>query len=167
MTADTQTTSAIVIVAYGIPGPQGSKSFKGTRTSKRTGKSTPILVESSKKVAPWREAVAEAAARTLDALTYVGQFPLAGPLEVDFEFSLPRPARMPKDRVVGGVAYPIAYPDVSKLARSTEDALTGSVWKDDAQVVRYGVLEKRYAGEAGALDRPGAVIRVRRMGGAA
>lgn len=31
--------------------------------------------------------------------------------------------------------YPIAKPDVLKLARGVEDALTGVIWKDDSQIV--------------------------------
>ena len=33
-------------------------------------------------------------------------------------------------------AYPTSKPDLTKLTRAIEDALTGIVWKDDAQVVR-------------------------------
>jgi Holliday junction resolvase RusA-like endonuclease len=157
--------STITIVAYGVPGPQGSKAFKGSRPTKSGGRA-PILVESSKKVKPWREAVTEAAQRTILALPYAQRlaFPFTAPLEMALVLTLPRPARMPAERVVAGVAYPMAYPDVSKLARSTEDALTGTVWADDAQVVRYTLLEKRYVGERYALDRPGAVITIAEIG---
>jgi Holliday junction resolvase RusA-like endonuclease len=153
---------AIAITVYGTPGPQGSKSFKGVRASK-SGHATPILVESSAKVGPWRDAV-EAAA--LIAMNQPRRKPLAGPLAASMVFSLQPPARIPRDRFVDGVPYPAAYPDTSKLVRSTEDALTGVVWLDDAQVVRYALTEKLYAGFPGALRRPGAVIRVWRIGGA-
>lgn len=157
----------ITFLVYGVPAPQGSKSYKGSRTSK-AGKSVPILVESSKKVTPWREAVEAAALIAKQMARRSGtRFPLAGPLEMGVLFSLPRPARMPRERVVGGIALPMAYPDTSKLLRSTEDALTSAgVWLDDAQVVNFRELGKRYAGEPGALDRPGAVVRVWRIGGA-
>jgi crossover junction endodeoxyribonuclease RusA len=61
-------------------------------------------------------------------------------------------------------AVPDRIPDLSKLCRSTEDALTDAgVWADDARVVRYGDLGKVYVSspDPDALDVPGAVIRVR------
>jgi Holliday junction resolvase RusA-like endonuclease len=57
-------------------------------------------------------------------------------------------------------------PDLSKLIRSTEDALTDAgVWTDDARVVAYHQPRKVYAGSADpdALHTPGAVIRVWRV----
>lgn len=155
--------AAIAFTVYGDPAPQGSKSAKGSYTD-AAGKRHVRLVESSKRVKPWRACV-EAAAR--EALAGRTGFPLTGPLEMGVIFSLPRPARMPKERVVGSIALPMCYPDASKLLRSTEDALTTArVWVDDAQVVNFRELGKRYVGEPGALDRPGAVVRVWRIGGA-
>lgn len=40
-------------------------------------------------------------------------------------------------------AYPAVKPDLTKLVRGLEDALTGIVWRDDAQVVQQ-ILSKRY-----------------------
>lgn len=158
---------AITIIAFGVPGPQGSKSFKGTRATKSGGRA-PILVESSKKVKPWRDAVAEAATAALYQLAPTQRlaFPLSGPLQAEMVFTLKPPARIPAERFVDGVPYPAAYPDTSKLIRSTEDALTGVLWKDDAQVVRYALVEKLYLGTPGALEWTGAVVRVWPLGGA-
>lgn len=168
----------LAFTVHGDPAPQGSKSFKGMRASRKTGKQVPILVESSEKVDPWRAAVEDAARKAM-ILRHVGiyggypaggraiGFPLTGPLEMGVIFTLARPVRMPKERVVGSIALPMCYPDTSKLLRSTEDALTAAgAWLDDAQVVNFRALGKRYVGEPGALDRPGAVIRVWRIGGA-
>lgn len=149
----------LTITVYGTPGPQGSKSFKGMRASKDGSKQVPVLIESSKKVKPWRALVADAAK---DA----GCKPLAGPLAVSMHFTLKPPKGMPKDRIVNGVAYPSCYPDTSKLLRSTEDALTKRAWFDDAQIVEYRGSGKHYPGQhPDALDQPGAVIRVWRIGG--
>lgn len=151
----------IVITVYGIAAPQGSKTPKGSYVDKKSGKRRVRLVESSKKVKPWREDVAAAA-----QIVCGRRPPLTGPLVASMVFTLPRPGRIPAERFVDGVPYPMCYPDASKLARSTEDALTGIAWVDDAQVVGYERLDKRYPGTPGALDRPGALIRVRRIGGA-
>ncbi len=143
-------------VVYGIPAPQGSKSFKGLRDGRA------LLVESSKKVKPWRAAVRTAAVVATSAVP--GWVPLDGPLVAAMVFTLPKPVSAPKRRRT----WPMRYPDVSKLCRATEDAMSGVVWADDARVVEYRRLAKAYPGEArGALDMPGAVIRVWRMDGAA
>lgn len=127
----------LVIRAIGNPAPQGSKSYKGMRNGK------PILAESSKAVDPWRKAV-ESAART--AIQARGDWlTLDCPATGAAWFFLPRPIRMPADRIVDGVAYPSAYPDVTKLIRSTEDALKiAGVVKDDARFVKW-TIEKMYA----------------------
>jgi Holliday junction resolvase RusA-like endonuclease len=149
----------VAITVLGIPAPQGSKAYKGQRTNKSTGRAHAVLVESSKKVKPWRGAV-ESAARL--AIADLGPWePLDGPLVAEMVFTLPKPASAPKRRQT----WPIRYPDISKLARSTEDALTtAGVWADDARVVEYQRLAKVFPGEGlNALDTPGAVIRVWRL----
>lgn len=137
----------------GLPAPQGSKKAVGLRRSKKSGRMVTVMAESSKKVKPWRKLVeAEAALVALRTGT------LAGPLRVDMVFTLPRPKTIPKARM----GYPTTYPDVSKLARSTEDALTTSgLIGDDGQITDLHVL-KRYVGAAhvDALQVPGVVIRV-------
>lgn len=148
-------------VVYGTPAPQGSKKAfavtKGKKGAKEyTGRVA--MVESSAKVAPWRSAVASIATLvTRRAAGGPGWVLLDGPLVVDFVFSMPRPQTMPKGRV-----YPHVTPDLSKLARSTEDALTKIVWADDARVVDYRRLAKVYAlgPDNDALSSPGVVIRV-------
>ena len=135
--------TAFAFVAYGQPAPQGSKRHVGRG----------IMVESSKAVKPWREAVKAAA---LDALP-TPWTPLAGPLTVRMVFTMPRPKSAPKSRVA-----PDRIPDLSKLARATEDALTDvGVWEDDARVVDYERLAKVWTGyDTEALPIPGVVVGV-------
>ena len=93
---------------------------------------------------------------------------MSGPLAVDMIFTLARPkshyrtgrnAHLLRD---SAPARPTGAPDLSKLARATEDALTeAGVWKDDAAVVEYRRLAKVYPGsDPDALDQPGALIRI-------
>jgi Holliday junction resolvase RusA-like endonuclease len=129
----------IRIRVVGEPAPQGSKSFKGKR-----GAGIGIMVESSKKVAPWRESVAGAA---IDQTT-IEQRGLEGPLAVHMAFILLQPVSLSKKKVALG---PYRKPDLSKLVRSTEDALTtAGVWRDDAQVVSC-TASKRFARPGEAL----------------
>ncbi|MFF1284363.1 RusA family crossover junction endodeoxyribonuclease [Streptomyces sp. NPDC058299] len=149
------------LTVHGIPGPQGSKKVQGKRRTK-TGKLIPNLVESSAKVKPWREAVGDAAQKKIEKVVEDhGQFvKLDGPLEAIMHFTLPAPQRMPKDRVAH-----TTYPDLSKLLRSTEDALTqAGVWADDARVIRYLDLSKTYPGLGPhALDKPGVTLLIWRV----
>lgn len=77
---------------------------------------------------------------------------LEGPISLSLEFVLMRPKSVGKRR-----GWPIVRPDLSNLAKGFDDALTGILWKDDAQIVRssYG---KVYG------DRPGVQVTVSEMG---
>lgn len=149
----------LCFTVFGTPGPQGSKKAmpiytgskaKGTRQF--SGRVT--MQESSAKVKPWRSAVEGAA---LDMLRQrVAWVPLAGPVVLSVVFTLNRPKSYPKS-----VVHHLKYPDLSKLVRSTEDAMTTAhVWEDDARVIGYRDTWKIYVGAPGALPVPGATIRV-------
>jgi hypothetical protein len=151
----------LTIAVYGIPGPQGSKTALGGNRMR----------ESSAKVKPWRECVGWRAIEARNkAARRRGWRMLTGPVELSMVFTLPRPrSHFGTGRnaaVVKGSApvRPSGVPDVSKLARSTEDALTGLIYRDDALVVGYRRLTKHYDTDHGrvpdVLDAPGCVIRV-------
>jgi Holliday junction resolvase RusA-like endonuclease len=117
----------IEVIVRGIPAPQGSKRHVGNGR----------MIESSKAVGPWREAV-----RAQTQARMNGHPPLLGPVAVRAWFWLPRPqshyrtgrnAHLLRD---GAPARPTGKPDIDKLERAIFDALTdGGAWKDDAQVV--------------------------------
>lgn len=69
------------------------------------------------------------------------------PLRLEATFFLPRPKRSRQE-----ACAPTVRPDLTKLLRSTEDALTGVIWADDAQIVEQR-CQKLYAedGWVGAL----------------
>jgi crossover junction endodeoxyribonuclease RusA len=117
------------VTVAGIPAPQGSKRHVGNG----------ILVESSKKVGPWREAVAAAVLAKTGGRVL---FP-SGPVAVAVVFYLPRPrshygtGRNAGVLKVSAPRYPFGQPDVDKLLRSTLDGLTAArVFGDDAQVAK-------------------------------
>lgn len=129
-------TASWAFYAYGHPAPQGSKRHVGHG----------VMVESSKKVAPWREAVkaaGEGAGPKLD-----------GPIAVTMIFTVPRPKTAKKDYVI-----PDRIPDLSKLVRATEDAITDvGLWADDARVASCHAL-KVFAGyHQWALPNPGVIV---------
>lgn len=150
----------MTITVYGQPAPQGSKKFLGVRGGKG------IMVESSKAVKPWREAVKCAALDELEdehaglSLERHCNGAIPGTIEVRMTFTIPKPKSAPKRYRT----WPDRKPDLSKLVRSTEDALTDAgVWEDDARIVRC-VASKVYPGEGtDALNTPGAVIHIKQV----
>lgn len=138
----------LMLIAYGRPAPQGSKRHVGGG----------VMVESSsERLKPWREAVKQAALNVL-AVAWLPH-PLDGPLAVRMVFTMPKPRSAPKTRRT----WPDRTPDLSKLIRATEDALTDAgVWADDARVVEYERAAKVFPGEDHeALHIPGVRIVVR------
>lgn len=149
--SDKDSIFMVEIIVFGNPAPQGSKKFVGVNKAGRG-----IMVESVKSVRPWRMDVKAAAEEVMrsrgDTLA------LDGPLVVSMVFTLAKPSSAPKRRTT----YPDRKPDLSKLVRSTEDALTDAgFWVDDARVVEYSRLAKVFPCEdIEALPRPGVRIKV-------
>lgn len=132
--------SGLVFRVHGIPAPQGSKRHVGNG----------IMVESSKRVKPWREAVKWAA---LDA----GVEQLDGPVEVRVTFHFPRPKSHYRTGRNAGVlrddapGFVTSRPDIDKILRSTLDALgEAGCWRDDAQVALVWTV-KAYDSQPGAF----------------
>jgi crossover junction endodeoxyribonuclease RusA len=112
------------VFVTGDPAPQGSKRHVGNG----------VMVESSKRLRPWRQDVREA---LLDE-NGSPRLALAGPVSVGLMFTLRRPKK-PRFHVPGVV------PDLDKLVRAVLDALTSAgVVEDDARVVHLGA-SKVYA----------------------
>ncbi len=130
----------------GIPKPQGSKrAFVNPKTNRA------VIVEDNTKTRDWR---ADVKMFSRDAYT-------GAPVEdkgmwVSVTFVMPRPKSTPKTKPTPRA---VKKPDVDKLLRGILDALTGTVWKDDSQVVHL-VGRKRIA----EIDeQPGARISVRTL----
>lgn len=123
----------IAFTVLGRPQPAGSKrAFANPKTGKI------IVTDDAKGSRPWKQQVAGEA---IDAWPYVLTNLLEGPLELDVTFVLARPkghyrtgkfADLVRD---SAPPCPIVKPDTTKLLRAVEDALTGILWRDDAQVV--------------------------------
>lgn len=125
------------IIVHGIPAPQGSKRHVGNG----------VMVESSAKVKPWREAVKWAA---LEVLRTHEPF-RTGPVTTHITFYLPRPqshygtGRNATTLKPSAPTHPYRKPDFDKLLRSTLDGLSDAgVWSDDAQSIG-GWITKEYA----------------------
>ena len=130
----------------GIPKPGGSKTaFPHASTGRM------VVIDACRGSKAWKNLVAAEARKKIPR-------PLKGPVYVAMTFYLPRPkVHYNKSRTAlsrSAPEYPAVRPDVLKLARSTEDALTGIAWLDDSQIVDECV-RKRYS------DDPSAYIEIR------
>jgi crossover junction endodeoxyribonuclease RusA len=114
----------VEVRVLGVPIPQGSM------RSPAAG----VVLHSSGKVRPWREAMGWALRSAMKAQ------PVPGAVSVSLQFTLPLPK---KPRVFADRA-----PDLDKLVRAALDALTGVVIVDDGQVVEV-YAHKHYADEVG------------------
>lgn len=89
--------------------------------------------------------------------------PWPGPIAMSVEFVLPRPGshytKVGKALTKGAPVRHVSKPDVHKLARAVEDALSGVVYGDDSQLVEV-TASKRYARRGGYA---GAIVKVRRL----
>ena len=135
----------------GLPAPGGSKRGFYNAKLKRT-----LLVEANQeKNRNWRAAVALAASEAM-----AGHELFSGPLLVTMTFRMPRPKTHFNGKGCLKKSAPrwhTSKPDVTKLIRSTEDAMTGVIWKDDAQVA-WSDAYKLYAD-----TQAGAEIRVSQL----
>lgn len=127
----------------GHPQPGGSK-----RGFIPKGWNRAVIVDANPKAADWKRTV------QVFAQEHHPEPLFDGPLRVTMTFFLARPKGHYGKRglLPSAPAFPCNKPDVLKLARSTEDALTGIVWTDDARIVTEH-LYKRWAedGRTGAL----------------
>jgi Holliday junction resolvase RusA-like endonuclease len=139
MTALATATPAATIQFFvpGVPQPGGSK-----RAFVVNGRA--VVTDDAKHNKSWRASVAAAGYEA-----HTGQL-LDGPLAVSFLFVLARPRGHfgKKGLKPSAPAYPAVKPDVLKLARSTEDALTGILWRDDSRTVVL-TARKVYGDQAG------------------
>ena len=109
----------ISFVVYGAPLPKGS-----ARAFIPAGWNRPVITTATKGLKDWEHRIASAA-QTVASGTL-----LTGPLMLTVAFYLTRPKSLPKK-----VTQHAKRPDLDKLIRGATDALTGVLWKDDAQVM--------------------------------
>jgi Holliday junction resolvase RusA-like endonuclease len=158
-----QTAEVLSFFVAGHPETAGSKTAvpivkDGERVATR-------VVESGDraKKATWRSEI-QASAR--EAMEAAGWSLTTEPVQLVFTFYRVRPkghygsGKNERELKASSPAYPTTKPDALKLARAAEDALTGVVWADDAQVVD-GRQVKRFADRF--TGREGVAVAVRRI----
>ena len=117
--------TVIEFTVYGTPRPQGSKRHIGNG----------VMIEMSKGLKPWRQEVAGTAWTQVNGvIPFATHVPVT--LTADFYFTKPKSAKR---------QAMTTRPDTSKLLRAIEDALTGIIYADDAQIIETHI-RKFYGG---------------------
>lgn len=122
------------------------------------------MVESSKRLKPWRQNVAREA-----AIAWAGKPLYDGPVSIEYLFIAARPKRLrkvfkrlPKNPVLREWPVSRQVGDLEKLIRAVNDSLTGTVLLDDSQVAEFGRAAKVYDYD----EPPGVRVNVRALGSA-
>lgn len=118
----------INIFVPGNPAPQGSKEYKGHRGGK------PVLVDQCKRLPDWKADVKKIAQQAM-----IEQQMLEKQIvHLSLYFYMPRPRshyRSDGKLKLNAPVRCINAPDLTKLVRAVEDAMTGTVYDDDSRVV--------------------------------
>ena len=106
------------------PAPQGSKRYVGNGR----------FVEASKKLEPWRQAIAHAVKEMFK--TTGDETPFTEACQVEVTFVLPKPKTVKRD-------LPTVFPDADKLARSLGDSISlpkyAQLIEDDSLICRWEI----------------------------
>lgn len=137
----------IVFTVYGKPATQGSKR---AFVIKPQGGGTPraIVTENDKRCQPWRQEVAAAAAKAYDGPLIIG------PVRLRVEYVYVRPkshygtGRNAEIIKASAPYHKTTIPDLSKLTRAIEDALSGVLYRSDSLIAerhdskRWGIRDR-------------------------
>lgn len=125
----------ISFTVRGKAAPAGSKNAFPRRDKFGQLTGGVIVADASKYGKEWRLIVQSAA--KLEMRNGVRKFEGPVSLWLDFELKRPKDHYFKSGELKGSApAFPTKKPDLTKLIRAVEDALTGICWADDVQVVR-------------------------------
>jgi Holliday junction resolvase RusA-like endonuclease len=129
---------------YGIPKPGGSKrafAFMRKKGPKAGRLGVAVTDDAGEGNKNWRASIAHTAGPLVKEI-------FTGSISLTVVFYMPRPKGHFGKRglLASAPRRPAKKPDLLKLARCLEDALTGIAWKDDSQIVEEA-LNKIYADE--------------------
>lgn len=156
----------IEFTVFGHPQQRGSKQAslvpkRGGGFVEKNGKPIVVARDMNKHSGNWMQEVKHAALKVVGTNHVL----LTGPIELTMAFYFLRPKSHYGTGRNGGKLKNSApklhaqSPDLAKLIRCLEDALTGIVYRDDCQVFRYGAGTQRYWTDS----QERAVVRVREV----
>lgn len=135
-------TPRLLFTVYGVAQPKGS-----ARAFIPKGWTRPIITSDNKGLRAWEDTIRAELQRVMGELEpFARQTLFDAPISLSIVFRLPRPKSKPKH-----VTMPTSRPDLDKCVRGAIDALTGVLFKDDAQVVAI-VARKVYTAGAACAE---------------
>ena len=149
-------TRELSFIVFGVAVPKGStRAF--VIKPKTGGPMRAVTTAANPKTRGWQDLIAHAASQELQRRQQDGTTLIFdGSVSLELIFYLPRPlALLTKSKAAKAIAH-VRKPDLDKLVRCA-DALTGVLWRDDAQVTDL-IARKRYVSEG---EFPRAEITVR------
>ncbi len=118
----------VKFTVIGLPVTQGSMKALMSKSTRK-----PIVVaDHETELRGWRRWVAWEARKAMGA-----RHPFQGPVKLSVRFVLPRPKSVTRE-------LPCVRPDLSKMLRAIEDAMTSIVYRDDSLICEYGPTGKIY-----------------------
>ena len=129
----------------GTPASAGSKTVVTTKDHRH------FIRPASKFTKPWMDTVRYFARKAYQGLL------LTGPIQLTLTFVLVRPkshygtGRNANKLKPSALVYPTVMPDLTKVIRAVEDALTNIIWRDDKQVVAFGEGMGKIYGQPGGV----------------
>lgn len=123
---------SVSLTVHGTPQPKGSA--RGFVLKKKGQKPRAIVTSANPNLRAWEDSIRYAAQDVADEF-------FDGAVALHVAFYIQRPKSISEKKR----PYMTTRPDLSKCIRGVEDALTGILWKDDAQVVTI-TASKAYAG---------------------
>lgn len=157
----------LTFMIVGRPQQRGSKVAqviygKDGKPVMKNGRVIAVALDANKKSDSWMEQCRSGA---FAAMQQAGLALMTGPIELTAQFYFSRPrSHFGTGKNAGTVkaSAPRIHaqsPDLAKLIRCLEDALTGVVWNDDRQVFRYGTdTERRWTEESECV-----MVRIREL----
>ena len=163
-----------IVTRFFVPGkgePAGSKSSfvlkdRNGNPIQKDGRVIVNTVDANPRAKDWKRVVAAVAHKQ-----YGTRHPVEFAVGLSLEFVIVRPKghfRSGKNAALLKESAPYWHtskPDVLKLTRGVEDALTGIVWRDDAQIASE-LISKRYSewrDLSAPCDTPGVYVTVFRL----
>lgn len=133
---------SIHFTVYGKAEPAGSKTAGVTKDGRR------FVRDANPSAAAWKAEVKQAAGKAMEGRSLFG-----GPVQLCATFFRARPrghygtGKNASKLRPSAPQHPTTKPDATKLLRAVEDAMTGVVYCDDAQIV-WQIVLKHYTIEA-------------------
>lgn len=148
----------VSFTVYGRPQQTGSKSpwvprrKDGSLVTRPDGRPVIATMDSNKKSKPW---MAHVGATAHDV--YGGEL-LDGPLRLTAQFFFARPkshygtGRNANRLKPSAPIHHAQTPDLAKLVRAIEDAMSGVVYRDDRQICQYGETSRQWTEKAERVE---------------